>query len=342
MATLLEPDIIPAWIAGLFETRHRSIFAGINDDDCAILGWRSPYLVLTLDFLNADPIASELGIGDMRDLGRLLVASNLADLCGSGARPVALLVGLTLPHGTRLSDFQKLYRGIKFEAERHLVPVIGGDTKLGKSRAVMAVAIGSAKSAENLFLKGGAKPGDVIWVSGELGCTAAAAWGYRNAGLGRSWRSWARRTILVPHVPLRMSQLVSAAKFGHGGTDISDGLGADMRMICEASRVGAIIEAGRIPTALQVVRAAAIAGVAPWNFAFASGGDFQFIVTTEQAVRQAMKRFGFVEIGEVTRRRRLVLRMPEGRVVPLPVRGHRDRSNFTFAQEIDALIRNEL
>ena len=115
----------------------------------------------------------------------MAVASSLSDLCGSGALPVALLIGVTLPHGTTETDFKELMRGVKVEADRYGVPVVGGDSKLGKSRALLAVAIGSAQSRKELFLKNGAKPGDIIWVSGNLGSVAAAAWGYGRPDLPR-------------------------------------------------------------------------------------------------------------------------------------------------------------
>lgn len=341
MQCLLDPDEMPPWIAGLWPNGRRSsnVVAGVNDDDCAVLKWNGRYLVATTDFLNANPIALELGVGGMWDLGRLVVASNLSDLCGSGALPVALLIGVTLPHTATDTDFKDLMRGVKFESDRHGVPVVGGDSKLGKSRALHAVAIGTAQSRRQLFLKNGAKPGDVIWVSGNLGSVAAAVWGYGRADLPRQWKAWARNALLVPRLPLMASQKVSASGLGRGGTDISDGFGADLFEMCKASAVGAIVDVNSIPTSPEVKRAARIANVPAWRFAFASGGDFQFIVTTGKVARGKMKRFGFHEVGMISKNRRQVLRLCGGEEIPLPTKGHRDHRLLTFAQEIDALIR---
>jgi thiamine-monophosphate kinase len=230
MSKLLDPDEMPSWIAGLWPKSQRNgdVLAGVNEDDCGVVRWDGKYLIATTDFLNANPIALELGIGGMWDLGRLVVASNLSDLCGSGASPIALLIGVTFPHGTAQSEFKDFMRGVKFEADQHRVPIIGGDSKLGKSRALLAIAIGSARSRRQLFLKNGAKPGDLIWASGNLGSVAASVWGYGRADLVRRWKAWARRALLVPSVPLEPSKNVSALSLGHGGTDISDGLGADL------------------------------------------------------------------------------------------------------------------
>ena len=340
MSATLDPDEMPGWLGALFAASRarRSIVAGVNEDDCAVLEWNSRYLVATLDFLNANPIALELGIGGMYDFGRLVVGSNLSDLCGSGALPVALLIGVTMPKSATKQEFKAIMRGVKYEADRYGVAVVGGDSKLGNSMAIMAVAIGSVHSRKNLFLKNAARAGDIIWVSGPIGSAAAAAWGYRRSQLGARWRSWAKRSLLTPSVPLAISLKVSASQLGHGGTDISDGLGAEIQAMCQASGAGAVIDCARIPVAPEVVAAAKTAGVLPWTFAFASGGDFQFIVTSGQVARRQMAGFGLVEIGRVTRRLQTQLRLPGGRLIPLPVKGHRDRRNLPFQEEIDVLI----
>ena len=344
MQKLLDPDEMPAWIAGLWPKSKRptSVVAGVNDDDCAILRWKSPYLVATTDFLNANPIALELGIGSPWDLGRLVVAANLSDLCGSGALPVALLVGVTLPHKTAKAEFQNFMQGVQFESNLHGVPVVGGDSKLGKSRVVHAVALGSAKSKRQLFPKNGSKPGDILWVSGNVGSVAASVWGFRRSDLPPKWKTWARKSLLIPRLPLAASRQVSTSECGHGGTDISDGLGADLLELCKASSVGAIVDVERIPVAAEVKRAAKIAKVEPWRFAFASGGDFQFLVTTSKAYSGKMKKFGFTAIGEITSNRTLALRFPSSLRRSLPTKGHRDHRGLTFAQEIDFLIRTDL
>jgi thiamine-monophosphate kinase len=340
MSKPLDPDEMPPWVAALWPKGRRpgKIVAGVNEDDCAILKWSGRYMIATTDFLNANPIALELGIGGMWELGRLVVASNLSDLCGSGALPVALLIGVTLPRGSTEADFKDLMQGVKYEADLHGVPVVGGDSKLGKSRSLHAVAIGSAQTRKQLFLKNGAKPGDIIWVSGMLGSVAASAWGHGRADLSQRWKAWAKKALLVPCLPLVKSQKISASCLGRGGTDISDGFGADLFELCKASGVGAVVDVETIPVAREVEKAAKLANVPRWRFAFASGGDFQFIVTTHKSSREQMKRFGLFEIGRITRERRLELRGRDGEMTPLPTKGHRDHRDLTFAEEIDFLI----
>lgn len=339
MSRILDPDDAHGWLAKLFSLPTRDVvLAGVNDDDCAVMQWDDSLLILTTDFLNASPIAVELGIGNFEDLGRLVVASSISDLCGSGADPRALLLGAMLEHGTAETVFQSLMTGAKDAAATWKVDVIGGDTKLGHSRALFCVGIGSAKSRANLFLKNAAKPGDLLWCSGPLGSCAAATLGLSKHKVGERWAAWAKNAILHPEVPLPKSRNLSIRELGHGGIDISDGLGSDIHKLCRASNTGVVIDASRIPVDAHVAEFAAIAGIEPWSFAFGSGGDGQFLVTTEPSVHDEVATLGMHLIGRLTDELKMDLRIG-ARTVPVPSRGHRDVHGLSFTEEIATLLR---
>ena len=86
---------------------------------------------------------------------------------------------------------------------------------------------------------------------------------------------------------------------------------------------------------------AKIADANPWMFSFASGGDFQFIVTTAVSARRQMCGMRFIEIGRITKSRELLLVLPNGKTTRLPTKGHRDSRRMTFGEEIDYLIRSK-
>jgi len=136
MPKLLDPDEMPGWLASLWPSANRApfIIAGVNDDDCSVLKWDDQLLVITTDYLNARPIAAQLGIGTPADIGRLVVGANLSDLCGSGAEPRALLVAAMMEDGATEEEFKNLMGGVREEAARWGLAVIGGDTKLGPGR----------------------------------------------------------------------------------------------------------------------------------------------------------------------------------------------------------------
>ncbi len=340
LAGVLDPDAMPSWLAKLFPCAQAStrIVAGVNDDDCAVVRLGDKLLVITTDYLNANPIALELGVGNLSTLGRLTVAASLADLCGSGATPRALLLAITLPHGTRRREFELIIRGMRNEARRWDVPVVGGDSKLGHGRALLAVAVGSARSKRNLFLRNKARIGDIVWASDTLGSCAAAV----LALAGRPSRSkpppWAVRALTVPNLPLGKSMRLSEARLGRGGADVSDGLGSDLQRICRASDVDVVVDASSIPIA-SVARATANKhGYPAWALPFSIGGDFQFIVTTSPRASKQLEALGFYPIGKVVAKGQSSLRLPDDSVRPLPVAGHRDARGLRFAEEVHHLL----
>ena len=338
----LDPDEMPVSLATLFGSGAGRVLAGVNDDDCAVLKWGDEILVVTTDFLNSRPIVTELGLGGSRELGRLLVAANLSDLCGSGADPRALLVAVTKRRGATEQDFLDLMDGVRLEADRWGVPVVGGDTKLGDADSILGIAIGAAQSEEHLFLKRNAGPGDILWVSGELGSCSAAVAGLSRGGLGQEWEDWARRVIVEPNLPLEKSRALALSGFGRGGTDISDGLGADLQSLCEASRVGAVVEVDQLPLARETVQLGEFLSIDPWRFAFGVGGDFQFLVTSGEQTADRVASLGYHRIGRITADLTCRLHFANGEFAPLPVSGHRDAHNLPFVQEVEWLIKRSV
>jgi thiamine-monophosphate kinase len=338
---LFDPDDMPSWLERKFTYSNDKIIAGINEDDCGIIEFGNQILVVTTDYLNARPIVLELSLGNYWDVGRLLVAANLSDLCGTGAIPEALLISVMLEKGIESDSYYALMEGVKFESDKASIPVIGGDTKIGKSNAFSCTAIGSALTRKNLFLKNGAKIGDLIWVSGYIGSNSAAVFGLSSGFSDKSWRQWASRTIIEPRLPLSKSKNISLLEIGNGGIDISDGLGADAYRMAKASNVGIMIYPERIPVEDQTLQVARHYGFPSWTFAFAVGGDFQFIVTTDQdeITYKKMTTQSMICIGEVVKEPIHQIRLSDDSIHPMPTIGHRDAKDLSFSDEVAELIR---
>ncbi len=223
----LNPDAVVSWLASNFKRNGWSgVLAGVAEDDCGVIKFGGAFAVLSVDFLNATPIAEQLGLGGERVLGRLAVAATLADLVGTGAVSRALLVAVTVPHGYPERLFKQIMVGVKVESKRWGVPVIAGDTKLGNGRAVLTCGIGSVDSPRELFLANRARPGDLIFASGYLGTCAAATC---IASRAKTVPRWARLAITVPNLPILRSRALAALRVAHAGMDVSDGLAADLR-----------------------------------------------------------------------------------------------------------------
>jgi thiamine-monophosphate kinase len=339
MNDFLDPDEIPQFLSTLWPLEQVGplVLAGINDDDCAIIKLPHQFLVITTDYLNSSPIVLELGIGSFWDLGRLVVASNLSDLCSSGAEPIALMLAIMMKRGSNHDQFMEIIHGVKYELNRWGVPLIGGDSKLGASTSILGIALGSAEAQEKLFLRNRAKPDDLLWVSGNIGSCSAATLGLSKQGMPDNWQSWAKRALLDPQLPLHVSKCIYDAGIGNGGIDISDGLGADLCRLCKSSNVGAVVDVESLPTCEETKYLAHLENIPSWGFAFGSGGDFQFLVTTRSEHKYKANSFGLKLIGEITSEPNVMMRL-NGELIPMPQKGHRDAHGMTFAQEVRFLI----
>jgi len=161
-----------------------------------------------------------------RDLGWRAAAVNLSDLAASGAEPEALLVTLAAPAETELDGVLELYEGL---AETG-VPVAGGDTTSAPQVVLSVTALGRSERVPG---RAGARPGDVIAVTGELGAAGAA---FRGGG---------------GHVrpPLRLAEGRALAAVARAMLDVSDGLAVDAGHLARRSGVRCTIDLERVPLA---------------------------------------------------------------------------------------------
>ncbi|MFJ4673900.1 thiamine-phosphate kinase [Kitasatospora purpeofusca] len=332
----LDPDAAPTWLTELFPAAA-GVLAGVGADDCGIVRTEAGCLVVTTDFINARPICLELGLADRRALGRLVVGHNLSDLCGSGAAPTALLIGVMAEHGAGTEEMRLVMEGVREAAGRFGVPVIGGDTKLGKAWTIFGVAIGSAPDEDALFIKSRARAGEDVWVSGPVGDCCGSLLAVLDTPDDPAVRAWATTAIADPVPPVGRSAAVAALRLVRAGTDLSDGLAADLGDLCRSSGVGAELDAELIPVSDRVRSYAERRETPPWAFGLVLGGDLQFIVTAPPSAREALAGCGMTRIGRTVPEPGLTLRCGD-RVEPLAELGHNDARGLPFSAEARYLV----
>jgi thiamine-monophosphate kinase len=335
----LDPDEMPQWLSELCKNSLTDwIVAGINDDDCAIINISQDVkLIITTDFLNNSPVGIELGISTYFDIGRLIVGSNISDLCGTGAIPKAFLLGLMFKKGTSEDEYKEVIRGAKYELDKIGIPLIGGDSKLGKENTFYGIAIGLSDKSHKLFTKSEAKAGDNLWVSGNIGNVSAAIHGLTNKLMNKDWETWAKKTINEPNLPIEKSRSIALNKIGNGGTDISDGLGSDILNMAHNSNVGVIVNTELIPLDEHIIELANKIEVPAWFFPYIIGGDFQFVVTSNPRNDDQMAKIGMHKIGEFTTEKVYSIKI-NGKIKPMPQNGHRDINKPSFAMEVNSLL----
>jgi thiamine-monophosphate kinase len=195
------------------------------------------------------------------EIGYRATAAALSDLAAMAARPLGILIALTLPEGDK-EDAREIATGIREGASAVLCPIVGGDLSSGKQLSLTITALGT--SARPLT-RGGAKAGQRVYVTGRLGGPAAAvrAW---HAGRFPSEAERARFACPVPRIEPALGLVARGAS---AGIDISDGLIADLRHIAAASKVGIEVDAERIPR---------FEGTSPTEAA-GSGEEYEIVVT---------------------------------------------------------------
>jgi thiamine-monophosphate kinase len=200
----------------LAELERRGLIVGVEHDAAEIDG-----LVVTQDTL-VEGVHFRFDLLDWRELGFRTAAVNISDLSASGAEPLALVVTLAAPS---LDGAIPFYEGI---AEAG-VPVRGGDTTKADSVVVTVTALGRAERVPG---RAGARPGDLLVVTGPLGGAGAAFRGGR-----------------LPRPPIRTAEGRELARAAHAMLDISDGLGPDAGHIARRSGCRLVIDLDRVPLA---------------------------------------------------------------------------------------------
>ncbi|HEU5476972.1 MAG TPA: AIR synthase related protein [Gaiellaceae bacterium] len=203
----------------LAELEQRGLAEAIEHDAAVVGG-----LVVTQDAL-VEGVHFRFDLLGWRELGARAAAVNVSDLAASGADPVALLASLGLPPETQLEDVLELYAGLN---ERG-VSVRGGDTTRAQSVVLSVTALGRSARVPG---RAGARPGDVVVVTGPLGAAGAAF----------------RAGRLSP-VPDRVEEGKRLAQVATAMLDLSDGLAPDAAHIAQRSGVRLAIELERVPLA---------------------------------------------------------------------------------------------
>jgi len=208
------------------------------------------------------------------DVGHRAAAANLADIAAMGAVPTALLVALCAPPDLEVAWAEALADGIAAEASLTGAVVVGGDLSASPTLTIAVTALGDLDGVKPVR-RAGARPGDVVAVTGRIGYAAA---GYTI--LSRGFRS---PKLLVeahrrPQVPYAAGPL--AARLGATAMiDVSDGLLADLGHVAEASRVGIDVRAEAFAVPAQMRDAATALGVDPYTWILTGGDDHALAAT---------------------------------------------------------------
>lgn len=256
-------------------------------DDCAVIPFEKTHLVLTTDMLWRK---TDLPEGTTaRTIGWRAVAVSLSDIAAMGAKPLSVVLALGAPDFER-TFLEELLRGVLDCCQSVNAPYLGGDLSRHEELTLVSSALGEAKKPVR---RSGAKPGELVCVTGQLGRTAAALRLFERNEHERANR-------LFRFTP-RVAEGLALAPHATSMMDISDGLARSLYQLHEASRVGFRVQYRDLPVVSEVDERSRDERERR-EMALFTGEDFELLFTLpKKHLRKAQAAASFTVIGEVTK-----------------------------------------
>jgi len=292
-----------------------AVITGIGDD-CAVLRLPAGHeLLVTTDFTLED-VHFRREWHSPEVVGRRCLTRGLSDIAAMGGEPRAAFLSLALDRETPQKWVNRFLAGLLESADEFRVPLAGGDTAQSAAGIQADIVLVGSVPKGKAVLRSGARPGDGIYVTGELGGSAAALARLREAKV----RAADYERHFRPTARVEVGQWLRRRGLASAMIDISDGLSTDLGHICEESGVGAALEAGAIPRAV-VGRPAKQVSL---DLAMHGGEDYELLFTVSpklrgrlNGVRRLVKDLPITKIGRMTADRNIVLDV-DGRREEMP------------------------
>lgn len=260
---------------------------------------------------------------DPENLGHKALAVNLSDMAAMGAMPYWAMLAITLPNVDH-AWLEAFAKGFFDLAQEYNVSLIGGDTTRGPA-LVMTITIMGEVPAGAALRRGGAKVGNDIWVSGNVG-DAALAVAHRHGKLVLAEDDY-REAVMRLYEPTPRVALGQALRgLATSAIDVSDGLLADLTHICKLSGVGATIDLAAVP--VSGIGAKHIGSDAGRDAIVAGGDDYELCFTahpnSRESIEDLVKALGvpITRVGQVKRGKGVSLLGADGKAVKIDGRGY--------------------
>lgn len=280
-----------AWVAAEAKARAGAspLVVVPPGDDLAVLKWPAEDLLLVGCDQVLDGVHFDSADHSPQQIGRKAMNRNLSDCAAMACLPAAAVATVAAPRGVGVQYLKELYRGLREAADPWGCLVVGGDTGSWEGKLVVTVTVLGRSAGVAPVTRGGAKPGDALFVSGPLG----------GSILGRHL-SFTPRIMLARE--LAMAGAVTSM------IDLSDGLSRDVRRLCEQSGVGVVIDADRVPVHEDAQALFRRDRRSPMEHALHDGEDYELLYTGPPHLASALT----TPIGRVVAEPGVMLRTAAG------------------------------
>jgi thiamine-monophosphate kinase len=283
-----------------FEKPFPGVLRGIGDD-CAVIRMGGKNYLVTTDALQEGVHFLPRTLSP-RQLGGKALAVNISDIAAMGGEPLFAFLNLGLPKPLPRGFLSSFLTGLKKEAERFRVALLGGDTFLSPGGISIGLTL-IGRAAGYIPYRSQAREGDRIFVSGWLGDSAAGLELLRRDLRDPSRLPESLRRILVrahqrPEPRLILGRFLVRHRYVRAMIDLSDGLATDLRHICQASGVGALLDQDRLPLSVALLKAAKALKKSPLALALQGGEDYQLLFTVPKTLASRMEKAVSASLGQ--------------------------------------------
>lgn len=281
MKKLNEKDIIQ------FLARHVILPDNVHGigDDAAVIHRDDHSDVITKDLLIEDQ-HFRLRYYTPAQLAKKALHVNLSDIIAMGAKPDYVFLGLGIPSTLSPDWLEEFLHHIKLECQKANVYLLGGDTTFSPHGLILSLTVVGYATATDIKYRSGANVSDIICVLGQLGeAHAGLLLLEQNRG---DFPELITRT-LSPTALIEEGQWLGKEPAVTAMLDISDGLYIDLKRLCDASQVGAIINVETLPNSAHLERACPTLSLTPIECALIGGEDYGLLFTVKKEAYATLK-----------------------------------------------------
>jgi thiamine-monophosphate kinase len=251
-------------------------------------------------------------------VGRRCLTRGLSDIAAMGGEPIAAFLSLALPPRLPQRWVDGFLKGLLTLADEFKVTLAGGDTSQSPQGILADIVVVGSVPRGKAILRSGTRPGDGIYVTGELGGSAAALKLLYS-------RKYSRKKLkpldfpahFFPNPRIKVGQILREKAIASSMIDISDGLSTDLSHICEESRVGAEVWQDAVPRA-SIDRPAREVSL---EAALHGGEDYELLFTSSRRVPDKIAGVTITQIGRITRKKKVMLADSHGSLKELLPKG---------------------
>ncbi|PYT97044.1 MAG: thiamine-phosphate kinase [Acidobacteria bacterium] len=309
-------------VLGRRHETSREVRLGMGDDAALFRAREGQEIILTCDWFLE-------GTHFLRDKHRPLsvgwkcLARAVSDIAAMGGVPRCFLLSLALPvsHTGRWLD--EFLTGLRRASRKFRCPLAGGDTTR-RNEVLISVTVAGDAPADSAMLRSGARPGELVYVSGRLGEADLGLQLLKRSKTAAKSANPLIRKHLYPEPRLALGQWLAQKRLATAMMDISDGLSSDLPRLCAAGGVGAWLESARIPQAGDGDIARKY-GLDPLELALHGGDDYELLFTVPphkaKVLPKSFRGVMLTPVGRITKGPNVVVGEENGRERPLVAGG---------------------